>query len=269
MWTWPVVISVSTATRLRRVLREQRVEDRVADLVADLVGVALGHGLGGEEAVGTRYSLSQRLLVGPSDGQRGQTRSGTLYPGAGRGPLRRPGRREQRPRPRPRPRRRRPPCCPPAPRVAPPVGVQDGHGVVGAARRPAPPETSLTTSRSQPLRASLARACVEDVAVGVAGLGGEADDQLAGGALGDELGEDVGVADQRRSGGASAGSPVFLILLVGHVGGPEVGDGGGHHDDVGARGGRVHRLAQLFRGADRARRRPRPGRAARRWRRRA
>ena len=48
--TWPVVISVSTATRLRGSCAEQRVEDAVADLVSDLVRVALGDRLGGEQA---------------------------------------------------------------------------------------------------------------------------------------------------------------------------------------------------------------------------
>ena len=50
--TWPVVISVSTATRLAGSCGQQRVEDRVADLVGDLVRVALGDGLGGEQAAG-------------------------------------------------------------------------------------------------------------------------------------------------------------------------------------------------------------------------
>ena len=67
----------------------------------------------------------------------------------------------------------------------------------------------MTTSRSQPLRAAW-RGRGEHVAVVVAGLGGEADDQLPGRALGDQLGEDVGVADQRH--GARLGGRALLHL---------------------------------------------------------
>ena len=60
--TWPVVIRVSTATRLRGSCGEQRVEDRVADLVGDLVRVALRDRLGGEQAAGQRHSSGYRAL---------------------------------------------------------------------------------------------------------------------------------------------------------------------------------------------------------------
>ena len=48
--TWPVVISVSTATRLRGSGADQGVEDAVTDLVCDLVRVAFRDRLGGEKA---------------------------------------------------------------------------------------------------------------------------------------------------------------------------------------------------------------------------
>ena len=53
--TRPVVISVSQATRLDRVVREDRVEDGVRDLVGDLVGVPLGDRLRGEEEGALRH----------------------------------------------------------------------------------------------------------------------------------------------------------------------------------------------------------------------
>ena len=64
--TWPVVISVSTATRLLRVLREQRVQDAVADLVSDLVRVTLGDRLGGEKTAchGAPYVRGTRWCDG-------------------------------------------------------------------------------------------------------------------------------------------------------------------------------------------------------------
>ena len=65
--TWPVVTSVSTATRDLGSSREQRVEHRVADGVTDLVGVPLGHRLTGKQptfAHGSILSLSlSRKLV--------------------------------------------------------------------------------------------------------------------------------------------------------------------------------------------------------------
>ena len=61
--TWPVVMRVSTATRLLRVLLEHRVEDRVADLVSDLVRVALGDGLGREQTTGQGSMLQVRRDV--------------------------------------------------------------------------------------------------------------------------------------------------------------------------------------------------------------
>ena len=89
-----------------------------------------------------------------------------------------------------------------------------------------------------------------DVAVGVAGLGGEADHDLAGGpGRGDQLGEDVGVAHQRDR--VRARRPSFLILVSARRGRPEVGDRGGHHDHVGAGGrARARRRAARRRVAD-------------------
>ena len=135
---------------------------------------------------------------------------------------------------------------------------------VGLEARPAP--TSLTTSRSQPLRASLARPCVERVAVVVAGLGGEADDDLPRPLrCADQLGQDVGVARPARS--ARVAAPVFLILWSARRR-AEVGDRGGHHDGVGVRR-RLRSIAARSSSAEPTRDdlRRRPGRAARRWRR--
>ena len=49
--TKPVLVSVSQATRARRILGQDGVEDGVGDLVADLVGVPLGDRFRGEEKI--------------------------------------------------------------------------------------------------------------------------------------------------------------------------------------------------------------------------
>ena len=59
--------------------------------------------------------------------------------------------------------------------------------------------------------------------------------------------------------------PAFLILRVGHVDGPEVGDGGGHHDDVGLVGPAEHGLLHLGGGVDAHDVDARGGRHARWW----
>ena len=69
------------------------------------------------------------------------------------------------------------------------------------------------------------------------GLGGEADEHLARALGGAEPGEDVG----RRLEDDLGHAVVLLELAGGGRLGPEVGDGGGHHDDVGARRPRPRR----------------------------
>ena len=70
--------------------------------------------------------------------------------------------------------------------------------------------------------------------------------RLAGTPLGTEGGEDVvgGLEDHL---GDAAG---LLDLRVGHVDGPEVGDSGRHHDDVGLVGPAEHGLLHLGRRVD-------------------
>ena len=53
----------------------------------------------------------------------------------------------------------------------------------------------------------------------------------------------------------------LLDLVLGRLGGPEVGDRGGHHDDVGVGRGRQHRRPQLQRRPHAGRRAPRPAAA--------
>ena len=50
--------------------------------------------------------------------------------------------------------------------------------------------------------------------------------------------------------GAGSSPSLFLILPAAYDGGPEVGDGRGHHHRVGVAGGLQHGLAQLLGGPD-------------------
>src|ERR687889_144470 len=70
-------------------------------------------------------------------------------------------------------------------------------GVVGAAEHPAGRDV-VDHEQVAALAGELRPGVGEDVGLVVPRLGGEADDQLTGGALGDQLGEDVGVAHQRH-----------------------------------------------------------------------
>ena len=192
----------------RGVLRQQRVQDRVADLVADLVRVALGHGLGGEQAAGTRFSLARRA---------GRGGRGRRPPPAGE-PSREPRRQHADPKR---------------------VGIDDldavpaatalprgTRGAVGGeqgprsrrGRRCGRGQTSLTTCRSLPLRDNLARALVEDESSASSGLGGEAHDEgtSPGRRSLTSSAQDVGVADQpARPTAAPAES--FLSLTAAHT----------------------------------------------------
>ena len=92
--------------------------------------------------------------------------------------------------------------------------------------------TSLTTSRSTPLRSSLRRPRSSTSCVSAA----KPDQDLAGPAAGGQPGQDVGrrLEDQ-------LGDAVLLGQLVaGRTLRPEVGHGGGHDDDVGALRRRRH-----------------------------
>ena len=172
------------------VVRHQVVEDRVADRVGDLVGVTLGHGLGGEQASGhVCYSLSfgwiesgvQTITCATSDSRDARlsraSRRRDLVPDdvgeRGLGPARAPRRR----------RRRRPRTT----------------ASLSALPKTAPPLTSLTTSRSQPLRASLARpwSSTEPVSSPVSAANPTMTVAGAGPVVGD-LGEDVGVLGRAR-----------------------------------------------------------------------
>ncbi len=178
-----------------RVLGEQGVEDRVADLVGDLVGVTLGDGLGGEQAAGhgapTRCD-SRRTRTGAEPG-------GPHESSRSLAPCRRtPGRRSAT---RSHTTSASASLVPKGTGVSLPSAPRT-TAALWAPSKPVgcPPEpTSFTTSRSHPLRASLARPCASTSPVGVAGLGGEADHHLAvpGPVSGRQLGEHVAVAHQR------------------------------------------------------------------------
>ena len=98
-------------------------------------------------------------------------------------------------------------------------------------------DTSLATMRSMPFRASLSAALARRSSVSAA----KPTIVWPGAPLGAEGGEDVvgGLEDHL---GHAAG---LLDLGAGHVDGPEVGDGGGHHDHVGLVGPAEHGLLHL------------------------
>ena len=94
-----------------------------------------------------------------------------------------------------------------------------------SASMPTPsPETLLTTMASAPLRSSLAR----PFSRWFVGFGGEADDELAGAAAADNLGENV--LSRREFERERAGA---LELVFGDDDGAVVGDGGGFDDQRG------------------------------------
>ena len=115
------------------------------------------------------------------------------------------------------------------------VGRRGSTASLSGLPKTAPPLTSLTTSRSQPLRASLARARSSTEPVVVAGLGGEADDHRARRGPGRcrARGGCRGSGSARWLGAEP--SAAFLILASLTAGRPEVGRGRGHHDGVGGR----------------------------------
>ena len=233
--TWPVVIMVSTATRLCGSSLEQRVEDGVADLVSDLVRVALGDGLGGEEAAWPRHSLSLRRT--PATAGRttvvrlthsairraaycravNATRSQPRGPTAGRASrsfdtsaIGTSADRRRRAR-------------------SPLLSVDR--------RRPRPSPTSLTTSRSQPLRASFVAAVAQDVVGRRRSRPRRPPDAAAPG------GRACTSRRARRGCASSSGQGLrFGVVRLLDLGGcvaarPEVGYGGGHHHGVARRGG--------------------------------
>ena len=74
MTTSPVQVSVSHATRLKRILLQAGVENRVGDLIGNLVRMTFGHGLRGEEKTVGCIRQSERLLneiAGPSSAREG------------------------------------------------------------------------------------------------------------------------------------------------------------------------------------------------------
>ena len=199
-----------------RVLRQHGVEDRVADLVGDLVRVALGHRLGREEAAwhsvlpGTAATAGRALWTAPAAQATGATTTprcdrgrcgsalaggqpgGDRVPDAGGDGVLAAGRQLGDRRRRRRARRRR---CPARPKTC-------------------PAETSLTTSRSQPLRASLARAWVSTSPSSSPVSAAKPTTSCPGARLVDQLGEDVGVADQRHRARLAA-APFFSFVAGG------------------------------------------------------
>ena len=153
-----------------RVLGEQRVEHRVADLVGDLVGMTLGHGLGREQSTCQEILLERALPAAPVGLVKGNGRSQRTETTHRRRPA-------TAARPGPRSRRRE--------RLRTgrygdirPVRAERITAGVSSEPKTAPAPTSLATSRSQPLRSSLARAWSSTLPRVVAGLGGEADQHL-------------------------------------------------------------------------------------------
>src|SRR5215217_3142158 len=191
MWTWPVVIRVSTATRLRGSWRS------IASRIASLIWSAILSGWPSVTDSDVKRRRDTRCLPA--------TAGGWTEP-------------------------RLPPRLP---------ALADDEHVAALARELGP-------------------GVGEHVAFVVPGLGGEPDDQLAGRALGDQLGQHIGIACQRHAAGLAT---AVLLQLGGRRGlGPEVGDGRAHHDDVGSVGLGEHGGAQLLGRADRDRPDPERGR---------
>ena len=225
--TWPVVISVSTATRLAGSCASS------ASRIESLIWSAI---LSGWPSV-TDSDVNRRRVTGAPDsaviGQIGRSLD----------------ERESRPatsrqsgaRPRPTPRRRAAPSgragrrsrLPSAPRITAalsgwPNALPDADGV--------------DDEQVAALAGQLGAAVVEDVAVSSPVSAAKPTMHLAGSARGDQLGQHVRVLGQLDRRRRAVG---LLDLVVGRRRRAEVGDGGGHHDDVGVLGGLVHRVAQL------------------------
>ena len=301
--TRPVVIRVSTATREVGSSLQERVEDGVADLVSDLVGVALGHGLRGEQATGhiAPWGCSGCWLIigGRARGLRPAPSEDSLsvvlghrppvsplgsavtcgtgivpnaeraWPGAprpGSAEVSRPDREAHETVTRRRCATRSQtvsarasfgPCGTGVSLPSAPSTTASFSSEPKVLRSP----TSLTTSRSQPLRRELGAAVGEDVV----GLGGEADDHLAGAGAARRRSR-RGCPDSAPGRSASGSWPsFFLIFPAAYVGGPEVRDGGGHDHRVGVGGRLQHRLAQLHGRAHGDDVHARPGPAGRCW----
>src|SRR3954452_4722156 len=189
MCTWPVVISVSTATRLRGSCSS------IASRMASLIWSAI---LSGWPSVtdsdvkrrrDTRFSLDRQADRSDPSGQRyrrtptvgvsalggARPAEGDSGPDAGRDGVLAPARDLR----------------------GGAIGGEHDRCVVGPAER-LPGRDVVDHEQVAALAGQLGAAVGEDVGVGVTGLGGEADDQLAGRALGDQFGEDVGIAHQRH-----------------------------------------------------------------------
>ena len=217
-----------------RVVGEQRVEDRVADRVGDLVGVALGDRLGGEQATGhgaprgraraCARRLSRASLPTTRGRSAGQARRDEVPHGVGEGVLAAQRARRSSTRPR-RARWRR--CASPSK----PVGW------------PGSP-TSLTTSRSQPLRASLARPWSSTRRRRRRSRRRTRPPPGPPARAADQLGEHVGVLHQLDGQRARSSCAWWRRPLDG----PVVGDRRGHDHRVGGRAAAAqHGVAQLER----------------------
>ena len=181
------------------VLGEDGVEHGVADLVGHLVGMALGDALGGEGPTGHGWLLSPWCQVGAG--------------GGGGCRRRRRGRRGD------------------GPLVAAVDG--DGIGVRAQQRNGVGVVAEADAGRGDVVGDDQVEALGDQLGAGVGeevgGLGGEPDEHLARSLRRAEAGEDV----RRRLEHDVGHAVVLLDLAGGRRLGPEVGDGGGHHDDVG------------------------------------
>ena len=186
------------------VLGEDGVEDGVADLVGHLVGVTLGHALGCEGPTGHGCSW-----LGVSGRWKGSGRAAAsqvddgVEDGVGDRPLVAKVDRHR-------------------------VGVRHGGGRrrwcrARSLRRGA---DVVGDDEIEPLAPPASLGVGDEVV----GLGGEPDQRLTGRACsGPSPARMSGVGSSTISGGPSC----FFSLPAGRGLGPEVGDGGGHHDDVG------------------------------------
>src|SRR3954453_6441361 len=189
MWTWPVVISVSTATRLRGSCSS------IASRMASLIWSAI---LSGWPSVtdsdvkrrrDTRFSLDRQADRSDPSGQRyrrtptvgvsalggARPAEGDSGPEAGRDGVLAPAR---------------------DPRGGA-IGGQHDRFVVGPAER-LPGRDVVDHEQVAALAGQLGAAVGEDVGVRVTGLGGETADQLTWAPFRQELGQHGGVAPQRH-----------------------------------------------------------------------
>ena len=130
------------------------------------------------------------------------------------------------------------------------------HPALSATSNAVPSPTALTTSRSQPLRASLARPWCSASPVSSPVSAAKPTTTWPGSRAATSSTSTSGFCVSASGGGSS--EPDFLILWSASDGGPEVRDRGRHHDGVRALGRGVHGVAQLQRRPDpHAPRRPR------------